>query len=82
MTPLLWIALGFVAALVVFLMITYLKPDTSSANQHKNLRFLTALCGGFAGGFFTGNALFRLESNYQAAQNLEFREQQGSHCSS
>jgi hypothetical protein len=60
MTPLLWIALGFVALLVAFLMITYLRRDTSTANQHNTLRFLTALCSGFAGGFFTGDALFRL----------------------
>lgn len=70
MTPLLWIALGFVVALVAFLMITYLKRDTSSANQHKSLRFLTALCSGFAGGFFTGDALFRLEEQLSNGAKL------------
>jgi len=55
MTSRLWIALGFVAALVLFLMITFLKRDTSSPNQHNTLRFLSSLCAGFAGGFFTGD---------------------------
>lgn len=61
MTPTLWIALGFVAGLVVFLMLTYLLPDRSTPNQHKTLRFLTSLCSGFAGGLFTGEALFHFE---------------------
>jgi hypothetical protein len=70
MTPLLWIALGFVALLVVFLMITYLKRDTSSANQHNTLRFLTALCSGFAGAFFTGDALFRLDQQLTSGAKI------------
>ena len=70
MTPLLWIAFAFVAGLVVFLMITYFKRDTSSANQHKTLRFLTSLCSGFAGGFFTGDALFRLEQQLSNGEKL------------
>jgi hypothetical protein len=53
MFPLLWIAFGFVAAIVTFLMIAFLMRDRSSANQHKILRFLTSLCSGFAGGFFS-----------------------------
>lgn len=61
MTPQLWIGLGFTAALVIFLMITYFVKDTSSPGQYNTLRFLTALCAGFAGGFFTGEALFRLD---------------------
>jgi hypothetical protein len=59
MTPQLWIGLGFTAVLVLFLMITYFVKDTSSPTQYNTLRVLTALCVGFAGGFFTGDALFR-----------------------
>ena len=59
MTPQLWIAFGFLAALVVFLMITFLKKYTASPSQYNTLRLLQALCAGFAGGFFTGDALFR-----------------------
>lgn len=61
MSPQLWVGLGFTAALVAFLMITFFIRDTSSPNQFVTLRFLTALCAGFAGGFFTGDALFRIE---------------------
>ena len=57
----LWVALVSLAALVVFLTITFLKRDTSSANEHGSLRFLTAPCGGFASGFFSGYAFFRME---------------------
>lgn len=70
MTPLLWIALGFVVALVVFLMVTFFKKDTMSANQFKVLRLLSALCSGFAGAFFTGDALFRLEQQLSNGAKL------------
>lgn len=61
MTPQLWIGLGFTVALVVFLMITFFIKDTSSPTQYITLHFLTALCGGFAGGFLMGEALFSLQ---------------------
>jgi drug/metabolite transporter (DMT)-like permease len=64
MTPTLWIAFGFTGALIIFLMISFFIKDTSSDTQYNTLRFLTSLCAGFAGGFFTGEALFRLEQNW------------------
>jgi hypothetical protein len=70
MTPQLWIGLGFTAALVVFLMITFFVKDTSSATQYKTLRFLTALCAGFAGGFLTGEALFHLDQQIGGGTKL------------
>jgi len=48
--------------LVAFLMFTFLRKDTATANQYRTLRFLSALCAGFAGGFLAGEALFRLDS--------------------
>jgi hypothetical protein len=57
MSPLLWIAFGFVALLVVVLIITLWFPPKSNKNSPQVLRFLMALCAAFAGGFFTGNAL-------------------------
>lgn len=60
MTPQLWIGVGFTAALIVFLMITFFVKDASSHAQYNTLRFLTSLCGGFAGGFLAGEALFSL----------------------
>jgi len=68
MTPLLWIGLGFVAAIVVFLMITSFVRLNEQAD--KNLRFLTALCAGFAGGFFTGDALFRYQQQLGSGTNI------------
>lgn len=62
MTPQLWIGLGFLAVLVVFLFISYFAPDRNTHNQSNTLRFLTALCAGFAGGFLSGDALFKLDT--------------------
>lgn len=70
MTPQLWIGLGFTAALVVFLMITFLVKDTSSPTQYNTLHFLTALCGGFAGGFLAGEALFSLNKEIAGGAKL------------
>jgi hypothetical protein len=73
MTPLLWIGLAFVAALVAFLMVTFfatMKQDAVSATAYNNLHFLTALCGGFAGGFLAGDALFRWEQQLSGGTKL------------
>ena len=61
MSATLWIAFGFTFALVAFLMVTFFVKDTSSPTQYNTLHFLTSLCAGFAGGFFTGEALVRFE---------------------
>lgn len=42
-------------------MLTFFIKDAASATQYNTLHFLTALCAGFAGGFFTGEALFRFD---------------------
>ncbi|MEW8050186.1 MAG: hypothetical protein AB2809_07395 [Candidatus Thiodiazotropha sp.] len=70
MTSQLWIGLGFTAALVAFLMITYFAMDTSTPAQYNTLRFLTALCGGFAGGFLAGEALFSLNKEITGGTKL------------
>jgi hypothetical protein len=62
MTPQLWIGFGFLALLVLFLMLAYFVKDKASPNQYNILRFLTALCAGFAGGFLAGEALFHLDA--------------------
>lgn len=58
MSAQLWAAVGFTLLLVVFLMVTFFIKDTSSDTQFKTLKFLTSLCGGIAGTFFVGEALF------------------------
>ncbi len=68
MTPLLWVGLAFVAVIVAFLMITSFARLNEQAD--KNLRFLTALCAGFAGGFFTGDALFRYQQQLGNGINI------------
>jgi hypothetical protein len=70
MSPQLWIGVGFTAALVGFLMITYFVKDRSSPTQYNTLRFLTALCGGFAGGFLAGEALFSLQKEMSSGAKL------------
>jgi len=61
MTPQLWIGFAFLALLVLFLIIAYFKGEANSQSQYTTLRFLTALCAGFAGGFLTGDALFKMD---------------------
>lgn len=62
MTTQLWIAFGFLALLVIFLIITVIIRDKLSSNQVNTLRFLTSLCAGVAGSFFAGDALFQLDA--------------------
>jgi hypothetical protein len=62
MTPILWIGLSFLIVLVIFLIITFFIKDSLTSAQYNTLRFLTTLCAGFAGGFLTGDALFRLDT--------------------
>ena len=60
MTTTLWIAFGFLAALVIFLGVTiYLPPKDNTGRA--TLKFLTALSAGFSGGFFTGDALIKYQ---------------------
>ena len=70
MSPQLWIGVAFTAALVIFLMITFFVKDTSSPTQYNTLRFLTSLCGGFAGGFLAGEALFSLSKEMAGGVRL------------
>lgn len=62
MTALQWVGIGFAAALFVFLGLTFFLKDRLSDDQRTLLRFFCALCAGFAGGLFTGEALFKAES--------------------
>lgn len=70
MDPLQWVALGFVAALIVFLMLAYFTPERQGTGQGQILRFLCCLCAGFAGGLFTGDALFKLDTEIGDATKL------------
>jgi hypothetical protein len=59
-TTTLWIACGFLAALIVFLAVTIYFPPKENTGR-ATLKFFTALSTGFSGGFFTGDALFRYQ---------------------
>jgi hypothetical protein len=65
-TTTLWIGFGFLAALVVFLMVSIYFPPTDNAGR-ATLKFLTALSAGFSGGFLTGDALFKYEQQIGGA---------------
>lgn len=65
----LWVGVVFSGALVVFLMITFFVKDISPS-QHNLLRFFTALCGGFAAGCITGEALFSLHTGMSSGANI------------
>jgi hypothetical protein len=61
MTTQLWIGFGFLALLVAFLIYSVIVPPKTNNTTRATIQFLTALCAGFAGGFFTGDALFSLK---------------------
>jgi hypothetical protein len=60
MTSQLWIGFGFLALLVVFLIVSFFLTPKLTNDQRATLKFLTALCAGFSGGFLTGSALFEM----------------------
>lgn len=66
MSTLLWIGFGFLAGLVVFLIVSIYFPPKDNVGR-VTVQFLTALCGGFSGGFFTGDALIKYEQNFGKA---------------
>lgn len=57
MTTILWIGLGFLIVLVIFLMVVFLTKDDIKKQHYTILKFLIALSAGFACGFLTGTAL-------------------------
>jgi hypothetical protein len=59
-TSILWIAFGFLAALVIFLGVTIHFPPKDNTGR-ATLKFFTALSAEFSGGFFTGDALFKYQ---------------------
>ncbi len=56
-TPL-WIGFGFLMLLVIFLICSFFFAPKLTDDQRGTLKFLSALCAGFSGGFLTGGALF------------------------
>jgi hypothetical protein len=56
--PQLWISFGALVLLIIFQIVAFFTKGHLTAGQHAILRFLSALCAGFAAGFFTGTALF------------------------
>jgi hypothetical protein len=60
MTAQLWIGFGFLALLVLFLIGSFFFTPKLTEDQRGTLKFLSALCAGFSGGFLTGSALFEL----------------------
>lgn len=63
MTAILWIGFGFLFLIIIFLMITFFFKENLSHPQYIILRFLTSLCAAFAGGFISGEAMFKLDAN-------------------
>lgn len=66
----LWIGFFFALLLVVFFIVAFFKAKTLTADQRSILKFLAALCAGFAGALITGDALFRLQGNLGASTNV------------
>ena len=70
MTEVQWVGAVFVALLIGFLFYAYRHPTAPGQGQTDIIRFICALCGGFGGGFFVGDALFRLDSAINAGTKL------------
>ncbi len=56
-----WIGLGFVAFLVLFLVVAFFTKEKLSQDQRRILKFLMALCAGFGGALIAGEALLDFE---------------------
>jgi hypothetical protein len=56
----LWIGFGFLALLVIFLIFSFFRAPTLTDDQRGSIKFLSALCAAFSGGFLTGGALFEM----------------------
>lgn len=65
MNTILWIGFGFVVLLICFQVVVFFV-DLKQPHQWQILRFLSALCAGFAGGLLTGTALFSLTGKFGA----------------
>jgi hypothetical protein len=61
-----WIGLGFVAAVVLFLMVAFFFSRKLTEDQRIILQVLSALCAGFAAALITGDALFKLSGKTSA----------------
>lgn len=59
MTPWLWIGFGFLAVLLIFLIVSFFAAPNLTNDQRRTIKFLIALCAGFSGGFLTGGSLFQ-----------------------
>ena len=59
----LWIGFAFAALLIGFFIFAFFKAKTLTPDQRTILRFLSALCAGFAGALITGDALFKMEGS-------------------
>ena len=55
----LWVGLGLLLLLLISLIVAFFKP-VLTADQRTILRFVSAVYGGFAGAFITGDALFKM----------------------
>ncbi|MBI2496995.1 MAG: hypothetical protein HYV75_03400, partial [Opitutae bacterium] len=55
LTSLQIVSLVFTGVLVLFLMAAFFFHEHIGPQHQQILRFLSSLCGGFAGGFFTGD---------------------------
>lgn len=64
----LWIGFAFATLLIGFLIFAFFKAKTLTPDQRSILKFLSALCAGFAGALITGDALFKMEGSTATAK--------------
>lgn len=64
------IGVTFLGVLLLFLMVAYYHPP-NSPYAYSILKLISAICGGFAGGFLTGEAVVKI-SNDAAAGGLQY----------
>jgi hypothetical protein len=57
----LWVGFGFLSLLVLFLIVAFFTKENLSDDQRTILKLLCALCAAFAGGFISGDALFKMD---------------------
>jgi len=70
MSALQWVGAAFVLLLVGFLFYAYSRPQRPGDGKTDIIRFICAMCAGFAGGLFVGDALFKLDTSVGMATKM------------
>jgi hypothetical protein len=64
-----WVGLGLVIPIMAFFIYAFFKAPNMTQQQYIIIKFMAALCAGFAGALIAGETLFRAEGSVGGEQN-------------